>query len=56
MAGFLTKVVGVYSSRIHAARFLLELNKKGPLKDRFGLGGRSLEQLKLDYLRHNISW
>ena len=29
----------IYSSRIHAARFLLELNKKGPLKDRFGLGG-----------------
>jgi hypothetical protein len=29
----------IYSSRVLAARFLLELNKDGRLKNRFGLGG-----------------
>ena len=29
----------IYSARVLAARFLLELNKNGPLKDRFGYSG-----------------
>ena len=31
--------LAIYSSRVLGARFLLELNKGGPLESRFGLGG-----------------